>query len=92
MLRTSTGSVGRSRRRSFSRSIPLAPGSVQVEHQHVPLGAADLRHPFLGVRRLADQRRMKRARQHLLDALPDDGMIVDEKNACHVRSLGSPVP
>ena len=56
----------------------------EVEHQHVPIGAADLSESLLGVRRLSDNGGRKRARQHLLDALTDDGMIVDEKNARHV--------
>ena len=59
---------------------------------HVPLGVADLRHALFGVGRFADQRRMERARQHLLDALAHDGMIVDEKDSCHVLPHASPEP
>ena len=84
MLKTSTGSVG-----PFAPQIPQQIHTAharqrKIEHHDVPFGAAHLGHALFGGGGLANESRVKRARQHLLDALADDRVIVDEKNAGHV--------
>ena len=67
----------------FQQIHPARARKRQVEHHDIPLGAAHFAHAFFGVRGFADERGMERSGQHLLDALADDRMIVDEKNARH---------
>ena len=83
MLRMSTGSAGRSRLKIFQQVHPARARKREVEHHDIPLGAAHFVHALFGACGFADERWMERSGQHLLDALADDGMIVDEKNARH---------
>ena len=86
MLSTSTGSAGRSRRISFSRSSPLAPGSVRSSTTTSQTSFRIRTGRGGDVARLADDDRLQPVEQDLPDAVPHDRVIVDQQNADHTRA------